>query len=70
MMPGKRPIWFFVGLLLLFYGIVILTAGLWEIRYPPLRPPVLFRLHASIWWGALLGIFGAIFIRRNMRRQS
>ena len=69
-MPGKRTIWFFAGLLLLFYGVVILSAGLWEIRFPPVHPPMLFELHAPIWWGALLAVLGAVFIYRNNGRQQ
>lgn len=67
-MPGKRSIWFFVGLLLLLYGVVILSVGLWELPFPPAHPPVLFRLHPSIWWGGLLAILGGIFVARNRKR--
>ena len=54
-------IWFFAGLMLLAYGIVILAAGLWELGYPLPHPPVLNQLHAPIWWGGLLAISGAFY---------
>jgi FtsH-binding integral membrane protein len=68
MMTGQRNIWFFVGLLLLLYGVVILSIGLWEIAFPLAHPPVLSQLHAPIWWGALLAVLGGIFVARNRRR--
>jgi hypothetical protein len=51
-------IWFFVGLSLLVNGILITGAGIWEIFRPPANPVVLYSLHASVWWGALLLLFG------------
>ena len=54
-------IWFFVGALLLIYGVLILGAGLYEIAVPPEHPVVLANLHAGIWWGALLIILGVFY---------
>jgi hypothetical protein len=51
-------IWWFAGLLLLCYGIVILAAGVYELGHPLPHPPVLSNLHAPIWWGALLAVVG------------
>jgi len=51
------PVWFFVGLLLLIYGVLILVSGLSELSHPP--DTVLAELHAPIWWGALLTVLGA-----------
>jgi hypothetical protein len=47
-------IWWFSGVLLLCYGVVICAAGVYELVHPLTHPPVLNSLHASIWWGALL----------------
>ena len=55
-------IWYFAGILLLAYGVVILSTGLWELGHPLLHPPVLNRLHAPIWWGALLTVAGLVYI--------
>ena len=59
--PGMLSIWFFIGILLLAYGILILGAGLYELANPPEHPVVLANLHAGIWWGALLVILGLIY---------
>ncbi|HEX6773087.1 MAG TPA: hypothetical protein VF126_13735 [Acidobacteriaceae bacterium] len=60
-MRATMSIWFFAGLMLLAYGIVILAAGLWELGHPLPHPPALSQLHAPIWWGALLGISGGFY---------
>jgi hypothetical protein len=48
------PIWFFIGSLLLLYGLLILGAGIYQVFVPPAQPTVLARLHAGVWWGGLL----------------
>ena len=59
--PGMLSIWFFIGILLLAYGMLILGAGLYELANPPEHPVVLANLHAGIWWGALLVVLGLIY---------
>lgn len=54
------PVWFFVGALLLIYGVLILASGLAEISNPP--HTVLAELHAPVWWGALLIVIGAAYV--------
>jgi hypothetical protein len=61
MREGGISIWFFIGVSLLVNGILIVGAGIREVFYPPDNPVVLFRLHANIWWGALLLIFGLVY---------
>lgn len=65
------PVWFFVGLLLLVYGVLIFVSGLVEWANPP--DVVLSELHAPVWWGALLIVLGGtyclIFRPRNSRQQ-
>ena len=58
---GSISIWFFIGVSLLVNGLLILASGLYELVRPPAAPVVLFHLHASIWWGALLTAFGAVY---------
>jgi len=53
------PVWFFVGFLLLVYGLVILANGIVEWSSPP--DTALADLHAPVWWGALLTVLGSLF---------
>ncbi|MGH9534675.1 MAG: hypothetical protein ACRD2E_07440 [Terriglobales bacterium] len=53
------PIWFFVGALLLLYGLIILGAGIYQFSHLP--HTVLAKDHASFWGGLGLTIFGAAF---------
>jgi hypothetical protein len=57
-------IWFFIGVLLLAYGVLICGAGLYELSSPPEHPVVHAELHAGIWWGALLLVLGGIYTFR------
>ena len=52
------PIWFFIGCLLLIYGVLILGASLFNPDPPGV---VLANLHAGIWWGALLIALGGFY---------
>ncbi|HXY00820.1 MAG TPA: hypothetical protein VEI54_07850 [Candidatus Limnocylindrales bacterium] len=58
---GSISIWFFIGLSLLVNGVLILASGIYEIFHVPEAPVVLFNLHASIWWGAILAILGGVY---------
>jgi len=53
------PVWFFVGVMFLVYGVLILASGLSEWANPPAT--VLSNLHAPVWWGALLTVLGAFY---------
>jgi hypothetical protein len=62
------PIWFFIGVLLALYGVIIAGYGIisWNEPPPPQLVPQIARLHANVWWGALvacLGFFYAIKFR-------
>jgi uncharacterized membrane protein len=59
---GMISIWFFIGLLLLAYGILILATGIAEWSSPP--PVVRADLHAAVWWGILLTGLGAFYSLR------
>jgi FtsH-binding integral membrane protein len=53
------PVWFFVGVLLLVYGVMIFISGLAEWSHPP--GTVLAELHAPVWWGMLLIVLGSVY---------
>ena len=57
-------IWFFIGALLLIYGMLILGAGLYDLSTPAKHPVVLANLHAGIWWGAFLIVLGGFYTIR------
>ena len=61
---GRLSIWFFIGLLLTLYGVLILGSGLYELWVPPAHAAVLANLHAGIWWGAVLLVIGLIYLIR------
>ena len=57
------PIWFFIGVLLVAYGLMIFGYGVYEWNtgsYPPLLQ--LTNLHTPIWWGGLLIVLGVTYI--------
>ena len=62
------PVWFFVGVILLIYGVIILATGLYEFSSPPAT--VLAQFHPAIWWGALLSIVGGAYVYLYLPRKS
>jgi len=61
------PIWFFIGALLLVYGVLIFGAGLYGLFHPP--QVALANLHVGIWWGALLVVIGLGYVRAFRPRR-
>lgn len=59
--PGMVSIWFFIGALLLIYGLLILGAALYDLANPAAHPVVRSDLHAGIWWGVILIVMGAVY---------
>ena len=53
------PVWLFVGIILLVYGILILATGIREFANPP--DTVLANLHAPLWWGGIMAVVGAVY---------
>ena len=54
-------IWFFIGVLLLAYGVLITGAGIYELWVPSSNHVVMADLHAGIWWGAFLLVLGGFY---------
>jgi hypothetical protein len=70
------PIWFFIGIQLGIYGLLILGSGIYELIAPPavavqggVESNVMANLHAAIWWGALLFGLG-LFYTVNFRPRG
>ncbi len=62
------PIWFFIGLLLLLYGILILIAGIMQIAHPPAT--VLAQMHPTFWGGIVLTVLGGGYVWIFRPRRS
>ena len=52
-------IWFFCGILMLAYGLVLIVQGVHDFHAPPAT--VLANLHPTFWWGILLTVFGGAY---------
>lgn len=65
-----RSIWFFVGLMLLVIGSVIVLAGLVSLVTGAERDTVLANIYPELWWGGLILIFGGIlfYVESRMNR--
>ena len=65
------PVWFFIGLLLATYGVIILATALTEWSHPP--AVVLARYHPGVWGGIILLLIGGFYTIRfrpgNRRRE-
>lgn len=68
MHPGEKrriPIWFFIGVLVMVYGFIIMGAGCWELFFPPAHPVVMEDLHADLWWSALMIVVGGFLVGKH-----
>jgi heme/copper-type cytochrome/quinol oxidase subunit 3 len=63
-MHGSRiPIWFFIGLLLTIYGVMIFSYGIYEAATGNFPPGVqLTQLHTPLWWGGVLLLLGLVYV--------
>jgi hypothetical protein len=57
-------IWFFIGVLLTVYGVMILCYGIWELMTGNIANVVLANLHAPVWWGAIMLLLGLFYSLR------
>jgi hypothetical protein len=62
------PVWFFVGVLLLIYGILIFIQGAVEWSHPP--DTVLSNLHPTFWWSLILIVLGGIFTKKHFPKKN
>jgi amino acid transporter len=60
-----KPIWYFIGIILMIFGFLITVTGIYEYVNPPDRQTVLSNIHPSIWWGALMILVGILFYIKN-----
>jgi hypothetical protein len=60
-----KSIWYFVGLMLVFVGALVLLAGILDFFSPPSAPKALADYHPAIWWSMLMLAVGAVFLFAN-----
>jgi hypothetical protein len=61
-------IWFFIGVLLTLYGVLIFGYGIYEVVSGHLANVELAQYHAPVWWGGLMliaGLFYSVRFRPN-----
>lgn len=54
-------IWFFVGVMMLLYGLVLLPYGTYAWLANHEAPTTLHQLHPTFWWGLLIFLFGLFY---------
>jgi hypothetical protein len=64
--PEPLPIWFFVGLILLVYGVLVVLAS------ATMDPghTVLAELRPGLWWGAVMATAGVAFLAIGWRSRD
>ena len=60
-----KPIWYFVGLILLTIGGLVLLTGIYMLAFGVKSLTALANLHPNIWWGAIMVVAGAGFFFKN-----
>jgi len=65
--PKMKSIWYFVGLMLLVMGGLVLLAGVIELVSPSARATVLSETHPGLWWGVVMVASGALFFLKNRK---
>jgi hypothetical protein len=58
------PIWFFIGVLLGVYGVLIFVTGVIRWIRPPAVQLVMDGQHPAVWWGLLLMAIGVFYTAR------
>jgi hypothetical protein len=61
---AELSIWFFCGILMLAYGLVLVFTGISEFHHPPANEvllPWLQPLHPTLWWGVVMTVFGGVY---------
>jgi hypothetical protein len=62
------PVWFFIGVLLFVYGVIILWVGLSDYNHP--AQVVLANEHANVWGGVILILLGGAYAIKFWPRRS
>jgi hypothetical protein len=60
-----KPIWYFVGLILLIMGLIIVASGIYQMMNPPESKTILSELNPDLWWGIIMTAAGTIYLIAN-----
>ncbi|MFA6035138.1 MAG: hypothetical protein WC889_19730 [Myxococcota bacterium] len=60
------PIWFFVGLILLGDGLLVLLGTL----FAPTHQTMLADLKPGLWWGAIIVVAGVVFLTIGVKTHK
>lgn len=63
-----KPIWYFVGLLLLIMGAIITMSGIYDVLNPPAQQKVLGNTFPALWWGLIMTAGGVVFLLANRKK--
>lgn len=69
MRGGRLSIWFLIGSLLLLYGILILSVGIYDLYNPSHLTVAMAHLHVQIWWGLGLIVLGGTYVSKFRPRK-
>jgi hypothetical protein len=70
MQSSQISIWFFIGVMLTIYGVLIFGWGVYELAAGTTAPVVLSGLHAPVWWGGGLALLGLFYLIRFRPGQT
>ncbi len=59
---GMRPIWYFVGMVLMIIGAVLVVTGIYYVYNPSPQASAVAYLYPNIWWGGFMLVSGGIFL--------
>jgi hypothetical protein len=60
-----KPIWYFVGWILMAMGAVITAAGAYDYLHPERLKTILAGLHPSLWWGIFMMACGLVLLKTS-----
>ena len=58
-------IWFFIGLIMTAYGLIIFAEGIYEFIVPPANPLIMANLHPAVWWGFIMLVVGLVYVIKH-----
>lgn len=61
------PVWFFIGVLLTIYGVIILITSIVDWSQP--SQVILAQYHAGLWGGILLLLIGVLYVLKFRPRR-